>query len=156
MNIFEVTDYNQLEDLVEISKNLNKKIFILGEGSNVLLNEELNDYIIIKFVNNNIIIDDNLVIADSGVNFDGLIKKMLDKNLVGLEHFSLIPGNVGGITFMNIHYKNYYVSEFIEFIDVYKISTASYLRLSAKKLTLIYTKNIFKESSDYIIYQSRI
>ena len=151
---FDITDHNQLKEIINLSKKLNKKIFILGEGSNILLNENLMDYIVIKFSNSNInILDNSIIEADSGLNFDKFIDITLKKNLVGLENFSLIPGNVGGVTFMNIHYKEFYLSDFIEYIDVFKISSSSILRLNKNQIEYSYTKNIFKTSMDYIIFR---
>lgn len=152
-NYFEVSDYKKIKNIVELAESKNLKIFILGEGSNVLLNEHLDNYFVIKFINKNYKIIDNLIEVDAGLNFNYLIDISLKNNLIGLENFSLIPGNIGGITFMNIHYKGYYISDYIDYIDVFKISEKKYFRLNSIKLNYSYTENIFKETNDYIIYR---
>jgi UDP-N-acetylmuramate dehydrogenase len=152
-NYYEVKDHTEIIKYIKIAIESNLKIFILGEGSNVLLNEKLDEYLILKFINNSYSIKDNIIEIDAGYNFDKFIDITLKNNLIGLEHFSLIPGNIGGVTFMNIHYKNYFLSDYIKTIYVFQKSKMKYLKLDVNKINYSYTKNIFKDNDDYIIYK---
>ncbi len=53
------------------------------------------------------------VTAGSGVCIQKLIETCLDNNLVGLEEFSGIPGTIGGAVYINIHYFNFLLSNFL-------------------------------------------
>jgi len=150
-NYYEIFNKSELKKYLLLAKKKKLKLFILGEGSNVLLSEDLNQYLILKFSNKNYQINDNQIYVDSGFIFDEFIELTLQHNLIGLEHFSLIPGNIGGITFMNIHYKDKFISNYIKFIHVFKISNLSFLKLNVNEINYSYTDNFFKKTNDFII-----
>jgi len=54
-----------------------------------------------------------LVTAGAGVDFGELINFCLQRQALGLEEFSGIPGTVGGSVFINIHYFEFLLSQFI-------------------------------------------
>tara|TARA_Y100000768_G_C23974685_1_gene682449 strand:+ start:453 stop:1361 length:909 start_codon:yes stop_codon:yes gene_type:complete len=95
-----------LKELVSFLKKLdnNEKIFILGAGSNTLITDNLFDGVVIKLSNdfNNIsLLEDNIIIAGSGVLDRSLSDFALNNNLSGFEFLSCIPGTVGGGIMMN-------------------------------------------------------
>jgi len=53
------------------------------------------------------------VTAGAGVKMPDLINFCLDSNIIGLEEFSGIPGTVGGSVFINLHYFQYLLSQFL-------------------------------------------
>ena len=93
-------------------------IFVLGEGANILISDEGFDGLVIRPHNKNIEIvaqdaTHGFVRAGAGVNFGKLINFCLDQNLSGLEEFSGIPGTVGGSVFINIHFFQFLLSQFL-------------------------------------------
>lgn len=94
------------------------KLCMLGEGANVLISDEGFDGLVIRPALTQLSeqpCDDahSLVHAGAGVSFQKLIDWSLSHNLVGLEEFSGIPGSVGGSVFINIHYFEHLLSEFL-------------------------------------------
>lgn len=80
-------------------------IFMLGQGANILISDEGFDGLVIQPHLTNISVQEkNFVQAQSGVTMDELILFCLERNLVGLEDFSGIPGTVGGSVYINLHY----------------------------------------------------
>jgi UDP-N-acetylmuramate dehydrogenase len=89
-----------------------KKYFILGNGSNILL-PEYYDGTIVKFTgggvrendgekaNNNLFDNKKIINADCDVLLSTLCKYCLDNSLTGLEWAYGIPGTVGGAVYMN-------------------------------------------------------
>jgi len=53
------------------------------------------------------------VTADAGITIQELIDFCLENNLIGLEEFSGIPGTVGGSVYINIHYFDFFLSDFL-------------------------------------------
>lgn len=104
--------------------NSNKlEVFILGEGANILMSDDGFDGLVIKPNLTAIAvhdIDNNhaFVEAQAGVSFPDLIAYCLTHQLVGLEEFSGIPGNVGGSVFINIHYFEFLLSHFLTHAQV--------------------------------------
>ena len=97
------------ENLIELIKflkilNNKEKIFILGAGSNTLINDKLFDGIVIKLsknFNNISLLGKDIIIAGSAVLDKSLSDFAMNNNLTGFEFLSCIPGTVGGGIRMN-------------------------------------------------------
>ena len=97
---------NTLKSLVKFLNIYSKrgKIFILGAGSNVLINDTLFPGVIIKLGRNfsNIsILNENLIIAGCATSQKNLSEYAKENNLGEMEFLSCIPGSVGGGIRMN-------------------------------------------------------
>ena len=95
-----------LKDLVNFLKKLEnkEKIFILGAGSNILINDNLFDGVVIKLsknFNNITLLGKDIIIAGSAVLDKSLSDFAMNNNLTGFEFLSCIPGTVGGGIRMN-------------------------------------------------------
>ena len=76
-----------------------EKIFVLGAGSNILLNDKKFDGIIIKLGKNfsNIsLLPNNIIVAGSAVSDKKLSDFAMNNNIGKLEFLSCIPGTIGG------------------------------------------------------------
>ena len=97
---------DNLKDLVNFLKKLEGKerIFIIGAGSNTLINDDLFNGVVIKLsknFNNISLLGDDVVIAGSAVLDKSLSEFALKNNLSGFEFLSCIPGTIGGGIKMN-------------------------------------------------------
>ena len=97
---------NTLKSLVKFLNIYSKrgKIFILGAGSNVLINDTLFPGVIIKLGRNfsNIsILNENLIVAGCATSQKNLSEYAKENNLGEIEFLSCIPGSVGGGIRMN-------------------------------------------------------
>ena len=97
---------NNLKELVNFLKKIKnkEKIFILGAGSNTLINDGLIDGVIIKLsknFNNISLLGEDIVIAGSAVLDKSLSEYAMKNNLSGFEFLSCIPGTIGGGIRMN-------------------------------------------------------
>jgi len=103
---------------LEFAHKKNLPTFILGHGANILISDEGFDGLVIKPALEAIeVIEENathcFLKVGAGLSFDTLIEHCLHNKLLGLEEFSGIPGTVGGATFINIHYYEYLLEQFI-------------------------------------------
>lgn len=115
----EPTTAQEFQDALMAAQTYQLPIFLLGEGANILINDDGFNGLVIRPRMNDIrrIPGDgthDLVEAGAGVSFKDLIAWCLENNLSGLEEFSGIPGTVGGSVFINIHYFEFLLSQFIE------------------------------------------
>ena len=97
---------NDLKELVSFLKKINNKerIFILGAGSNILINDKMFDGIVIKLskkFNNISLLREDIIIAGSAVLDKNLSEFAMNNNLSGFEFLSCIPGTIGGGIKMN-------------------------------------------------------
>ena len=122
---------NTLKSLVEFLNIYSKrgKIFILGAGSNVLINDTLFPGVIIKLGRNfsNIsILNENLIVAGCATSQKNLSEYAKENNLGEIEFLSCIPGSVGGGIRMNSgcfekEFKDILVSvQYIDFSGIVK------------------------------------
>ena len=97
---------NTLKSLVKFLNIYSKrgKIFILGAGSNVLINDTTYQGVVIKLGKNfsNItILNENLIVAGCATSQKNLSQFAKENNLGEMEFLSCIPGSVGGGIRMN-------------------------------------------------------
>ena len=95
-----------LTDLVDFLKLFNNRgrIFVLGAGSNILFQDSYFEGVVIKLGKNFSklsILNDEIIIAGSGVQDKKLSEFACENNLGGFEFLSCIPGTVGGGIRMN-------------------------------------------------------
>ena len=111
-----IEDYKYALDFAD-EKNL--EIFLLGCGANILISDDGFNGLVVKPVNKEceILSADNdgniLVQVGSGTEIQNFINFCLNNNLIGFEEFSGIPGTIGGAVFINIHYFEFLLSQFL-------------------------------------------
>ena len=95
-----------LNELISFLKEFGKteKFFILGAGSNILINDGIFNGVVIKLGKNfsNIsLLPNKTIVAGSATSDKNLSSFALERNISGLEFLSCIPGTVGGGLRMN-------------------------------------------------------
>jgi UDP-N-acetylmuramate dehydrogenase len=113
----------QFQEAIVYANTHNLEIFILGQGANILISDDGFDGLVIRPLLQNITIlshDDTiaLVRADAGVTMPNLIEYCLNNNIIGLEEFSGIPGTVGGSIYINLHYFEFLLANFLESAEI--------------------------------------
>lgn len=91
----------EIKKVLKVVKENKIPLFILGNGTNLLVKDEGFDGIVLQIKLNDINIVDNIVTVDAGVKNAVLSNKILEKNLTGFEFASGIPGTIGGAIKMN-------------------------------------------------------
>jgi UDP-N-acetylmuramate dehydrogenase len=114
----EPTTIQQFQEAIIYATTHNLNIFILGQGANILISDEGFDGLVIRPSLTNITIisvnDTTIFIkAGAGVTMPNLINYCLNNNFIGLEEFSGIPGTVGGSVYINLHYFEFLLANFI-------------------------------------------
>lgn len=97
---------NTQEELSKVVRYLNivdRKYFLLGNGSNLLVSDKGYDGIILKLVGdfNNIRVEDNRIYAGAAAQLSQVARMAADNSLTGMEFASGIPGSLGGAMVMN-------------------------------------------------------
>jgi UDP-N-acetylmuramate dehydrogenase len=102
-NFVEVGNESEIKAASAFAKKNNLKIFILGGGSDILVNDKGFYGLVIKYIGKDINYDKSgEVTAEAGVIWDDLVADTVNKNLQGLECLSGIPGTVGASPIQNI------------------------------------------------------
>lgn len=125
------------DELSEIYKNY-KNIFILGNGTNTLIDDDDLDVVFVSLKNLNGIkkIDNNTIQVGAGLDFGKFIVYMNKNNLSGLENLAGIPGTLGGLVYMN---GGAYGSEIFDCIESIEILDENKKIREIKKEEIKYT-----------------
>ena len=149
-SFYEINDFEDIFHLSEKIREENKKFWILGEGTNVVIVDDLKG-IVVKNNLSGISIDKNSVEAASGENWDYLVKVCLKENLYGFENLSGIPGSVGACPVQNIGAYGVEVSNFIEYIETINLIDGNVEVFNAHECKFGYRESIFKKLPNHFI-----
>ena len=87
----------ELQEVINYCLHKDIKYFVLGNGSNVILDGTFNGIVInMKNLNGSELVGNTDIIAYSGIMMPKLVKFAVKNNLQGLEWASGIPGTLGG------------------------------------------------------------
>lgn len=130
------------------------KTVILGRGSNVLASDKGFHGLVIVLkerLEEAVLLDETgLVCVGAGKGLVSLAQFALARSLTGLEFASGIPGTVGGALYMNAGAYDHSISEVVESVDCYRLSTGSTVTLPAEECGFGYRHSVFEEG-DYVI-----
>lgn len=147
---------NSITDLSNVLKVLrenNVKFIILGNGSNIVLNDKEYDGAMIKLDKLNGIEvnpDMQMAYAEAGAMLPKLAQESIDKGLTGLEFAISIPGTIGGCIYGNAGAYNACILDYVESVTVldenYDVRVIEH-----EDITYSYRYSMFKEQKNLII-----
>jgi UDP-N-acetylmuramate dehydrogenase len=114
----EPTNAQEFQQTLAFAREKHLPIFVLGQGANILISDDGFPGLVIrpqlKEVRH-IPLDASheLVEAGAGWTVNDFIEYCLDHNLSGLEEFSGIPGTLGGSVYINLHYFEFLLAQFL-------------------------------------------
>lgn len=113
-------DFEDLTHLFEKIRTFKIPFFIIGAGSNLIIQDGGVQGIVIKLSHFNRIekLDSKTLYAESGVFLPRLLKYTLDASLTGFEFICSIPGSVGGALKMNAGISGREFSDVVESIRI--------------------------------------
>ncbi len=100
----EPTSKEQLLEVIKRCQDNGLRIYVLGNGSNLLVADKGVDGVVIRLSNENfsrISTDGNKVTVGGGARLSGLLRECARNGLGGLECIAGIPGTVGGAVRIN-------------------------------------------------------
>lgn len=141
----QVHNLEELKEAVAHAKSENLPYFILGGGSNLLVNDEGFDGLVIHMQMKDLQFLENYQIqADAGVIWDEMVLGTCERNWGGIEAMSGIPGTCGGGVVQNIGAYGQEISESIQYIDVLDPSDLSTKRLGPSDMEFRYRHSRLK------------
>lgn len=157
-NTFGVTEYarwftriekpEQIPALLQHARFSSGPHLILGGGSNVLFTRSFEGLIIrIELTGIKVIREDNEYVwikAAAGENWHKLVMFCVQNNYGGIENLSLIPGTAGAAPIQNIGAYGVELTEVLEEVDGFNLTTGSTHTLSAGDCRFGYRDSIFK------------
>lgn len=151
---------NSINDLIsalKILKENNIKIFILGNGSNIVLNSREFDGAVIRLNKLNgieIHNDLNMAYAEAGVMLPKLVQDTINNSLTGLEFAAGIPGTVGGSVYGNAGAYNACLLDYVQSVTVLDENLEIKV-IEHEDIRYEYRSTMFKEEKKYIILAAK-
>lgn len=146
----------ELLGLLEKAKAEHTQVYVLGEGSNILLADDVDGLVIQSAMNSVQLIDQNAehiwLAVDAGMNWHQWVQQSIQYGH-GLENLALIPGSVGAAPIQNIGAYGVEVREYLEQVEGVEISTGKTRIIKEKDCHFSYRNSIFKHElkNDFII-----
>ena len=142
-----------LKELLKLIKEYRIEYKVIGNGSNLLFSSKEYDGIIIILSNlNEISINNNQLICESGASSIMAAIKASNSGLSGLEFLTGIPGSIGGAVYMNAGAYGNDIQSVINSIKVLN-NNLEIVTLTKDMLDFSYRKSLLQEK-DYICLEA--
>jgi UDP-N-acetylmuramate dehydrogenase len=153
----EVKSLEDLEEALIQAKKKSWKIFILGGGSNLLINDKGFKGLVIKmnwdFIKN---IGDGLYEVGAGTLLAKLLAETVKNNLTGIEWAIGIPGTLGGAICGNSGAYGQATAESVVSVKALDLKTLKVKNFKLKDCKFQYRNSIFKDNNQYIIISAQL
>lgn len=146
--------YIEIDSVADLSEIINHAtenkyaVFVMGEGTNLVLHEQVPGLVIKPCIKGREILDENdkqiRLKIGAGENWHELVSWTLSQGYYGLENLALIPGSCGAAPVQNIGAYGVEISQFVEAIDYVDLVTRIPDRLNQYQCMFAYRDSIFK------------
>lgn len=152
---------NSINDLVEVIKTLREykePYFILGAGSNIVLNDKEIDGVVIKFTKLNgieVYPEEGTIYAEAGTMLPKVVIESVNNGLCGLEFAAGIPGTIGGAVYGNAGAYNACIMDYVKSVTALDQNN-EIVTLENDDIFYEYRNTMFKQTKKYIILGAKL
>ena len=143
-----------LHKILEHAEVIEKKIQVIGSGTNTIFPRHFSN-IVIKSTNNNFKFSEEGDVAKlevgAAVVWDDLIDFCCSKNLHGLENLAGIPGTVGAAPIQNIGAYGVEISNLIDYVECFDTKLKITRKIRNENCDFAYRKSIFQVETNLIV-----
>ncbi len=138
-------------ELEFIVKNLEMPYIVVGNGSNILFEDDgYRGCVIFTEKMNSVAIDGNRITAGAGASFTALAVNAKNASLTGLEFAYGIPGSCGGAVVMNAGAYGGQVSDVLGSCNVFDAEKCEFYTLGKDEMELSYRHSILSDNKNLI------
>jgi UDP-N-acetylmuramate dehydrogenase len=159
----EVLSADELREAISFASTERVPIFVLGGGSNMLVNDHGVQAVVVRVSNRGIEkVDENettvTLRVGSGEVWDDVVKYASEHELWGIENLSRIPGRAGALAVQNVGAYGAEASQVILYVEVFDRKTNELATLANRECGFSYRKSIFNttEKDRYVILYTTI
>lgn len=150
----EPVNSDEVIEALSFAKENSISAFILGLGANILVSDNGFQGLVIRQRNETISAKDNLITAEAGATIENLINIALAENLTGTEDFSGIPSSVGAALYINIHYFDAFIANFVRSALVLNRETLKIQEVDPSWFNFNYDSSRLKTDKDHILLEA--
>ena len=149
----------QIQKATQIANENNIPLYIIGNGSNLLVLDKGIHGIVLKISLENIKITENnqgiIITVGAGVKIMALAQKLKQEEITGFEELAGIPGTIGGANYMNAGAYGKEIQDILLETLVLNKQTGKIETLKKEEQNLSYRNSIFKQNK-YIILETKL
>ena len=149
----EVKDKASLEEAIRWADEKTEKVHILAGGSNILINDEGVDGLVLKMANDALSVRGSRLLAGAGAILANVVNTATSHSLSGLENLAGIPGSLGGAIRGNAGAFGHSIDEAVETIEAFDAGSYRFKTLSRKDCQFSYRNSIFKENRSMLAWE---
>ncbi|MDQ2933065.1 MAG: UDP-N-acetylmuramate dehydrogenase [bacterium] len=155
-----VTTEEELHAAAVFAQEKKIPVFVLGGGSNILVNDRGFDGMVIRVELKGITYkpvqgtSEVLVSVSAGELWDSFVQEMVSRGLFGIENLSAIPGTVGAAPVQNIGAYGTEVCETIEGVKFFDLQSMVFKYFSNKECEFAYRTSLFKKFKNHYVITS--
>ena len=142
-DLIQITSKSEINELLNLI-NDNQTFLVIGEGTNLVLPENISFSVVQPKINFIEQINEHEVKVGSGINWTTLVKYCLQHNMFGFENLIDIPGSVGAAPVQNIGAFGVEISKFIKAVDCVDLVNGDQITLSQQQCEFSYRSSIFQ------------
>ncbi len=147
-----VTTVDELREALAFAKEKDLKPFVLGGGSNVLIDDAGFNGLVIKIELMGVEQEGEALIAGAGESWDVLVARAIEAGLWGIENLSGIPGTVGAAPVQNIGAYGTEIKDTLLWLEALDMQTGEVVRFANAECGFGYRTSVFKrEPRRYVI-----
>jgi len=151
----EVDSIVSLKEAIQKARQEDWPYFIIGGGSNLLVNSEGFDGLVIKIKYREIeFLDEERVRVGAGVYAPRLLDSLINRNLSGFEWAVGIPASIGGLIYGNAGAFDCRTADNLEKVSVYLADQEKEVEFSPEELDFGYRQSVFQEKENMIITEA--
>lgn len=145
----EAANIGEIHEALGFARQKALSIFVLGGGSNVLVNDAGFAGVVIQLTTRGLAARDvspntTEVVAEAGEEWDALVAFAVERELPGLENMSLIPGTVGAAVIGNIGAYGTEVKDSLAWAETIDRRDGTNRRLTNRECQFAYRHSFFK------------
>ena len=142
----------EVAQIVQKAAEQNLHMYVLGGGSNTVVRDEGFDGLVLRnrIPGFEVVADtasDTTIKIGAGENWDSVVKRTVDMNLIGIECLSAIPGTAGAAPVQNIGAYGQEVAETLISLEAYDIQDGQHVTLTNEQCGFSYRHSIFRGES---------
>ena len=142
----------ELIEALQIARDADAKVTMLGGGSNVLVSDAGVRGVVIRPKGGEVTaVGSGLVRADAAVTINGLVRWTVNRGYAGLEAWAGTPGTVGGAIYGNAHWKSTNIGELVESVRLVR-PDGTLVQAPADRMEFDYDYSRLKRTGEIVVW----
>lgn len=155
-----VKNVEELQEALSFATQKQLRVFVLGGGSNVVIDDGGFDGLVVKIEIKGIELEpavgaEVVVTVGAGESWDALVARTVEQGLWGMENLSGIPGTVGGAVSGNIGAYGQALSQTLAWVDALDVHAGEIKRFTNAECAFGYRESFFSlHAGAYVIVRA--